>query len=278
MTNEAACADDHSTEDHLADPITAVLDEDHLDEIATLFRVDKSEFGFDLDLTAGVAVIMEVPPIFAAAGLMAGSQCIVAQGEPGYATIEAFDKGEQIPTLGIPLPWVFSNGIVELEFLIELFEATATVGPLPVAADRGDTNARIDAVSLEALVRQSLNDRNVDVARCVLAHQEENAKTIERESECTDLEPSANLPKVAQPEAGVPQPVWQGDSYAPADGERALPRFQLVEERACSDRRPWFISTERSQFERDMVAKAAREATSRSAIDPNYHPYRATEI
>jgi hypothetical protein len=116
--------------------------------------------------------------------------------------------------------------------------------------------------------RQKIKDEANRLAR--VGHPEETARA-EDISEAVEAETQE---AETQQTGGISLPAWQGDSYAPADGNRVLPRLQLVEQRDPADHRPWFISPERSKFESDMVASAARSAAPQSAVDPGYRAYR----
>jgi hypothetical protein len=204
-------------------------------------------------------------------GLSGGELVHVIEGEGDNAlqTVREYEDGTRPVPYDVPRCFVIDTPPTRV--FIKLTKPQAEVTVDPICSPGAPIVARVDADAHAKAVFQSLG---IGAAQQQVI--KDNAGRLALEDETSSGEEQPISPETQ--EAGIQQPIWLGDRYADADGDRTLPRLQLVEERPSSDHRPFFISAERSQLEREMVAKAAREATSRSAIDPNYHPYRATEI
>jgi hypothetical protein len=208
--------------------------------------------GIDLaPLADGSAEVISVVPNgrAAVAGACSGQIWSSMNGEPAGA---------------VPIKLAAGEWQMAFPLIIELADgSTLTIAEdLPAADD-----ALVDAVWFENAVIQSLKPGEYD-AKKIEDGAEQFAPRVTQE-ECAEAAEDQSEPQ----EAGIKPPLWLGDRYADADGIRALPRLQLVEERPSSDHRRFFISAERSKLEREMVAKAAREKP-RSAVNANYSPYR----
>lgn len=237
-------------------------------------EVDRAELAFDLHADTQKVIFAEVPAALEALGVVVGSECSHLDGEVAYPHCDAVEKRERMFSLGTPRAWTIDFGDEKLSVRVVLRDDRARV-KTKTAISIDATIADDDAAepTLYDLVAQSYpggmppqNRGELNLASgAAPAGPDEIAQAIADASKTAE----ATTDDLCVP----PPPLWQGISYAAADGVRALPRLQLVEQRDPSDRRSWFISPERADFERGMVERAARSAEPQSAVDPRYRPY-----
>jgi hypothetical protein len=253
--------------------------------------VELSGVVLDIDDERQEVMIAQIPTELEHVGFCAGQKWTDAGSESGYAFFDALSKGESLGRVGTPLLCVTVGGEQKIathvifvasdqqetafgprEAISGNQQAALNLAELVVASYGADlTNVtRETQNNIQTLISQN-KDEAEQFASMV---PQETAGAHEYKSETLDAE----TPEAETRHIGIESPIWLGDRYADAVGERVLPRLQLLEERPSSDQRPFFNSAARSQIEREMVATAERSAKPRSAVSENYHPYRATEF
>lgn len=214
--------------------------------------VVSSEIVIDQDDDNKKSISVELPEAVKNGGVRAGMElrrCARDGGpsEAGHSRIDAAIKGTRRLS-GIEI-WTFADDeqevTVRLEF--ELSPITADVSDKPTSSTSEPT--------LAELVLQSFPNGPPPRQRLLPRF---------------DIAPPISSPDLI--ETARDETPSADDGATPT--EQTLPVFQMLEQRDPADRRPWFISAERSKFDREMGASAARSAEPRSAIDPNYRPYR----